>query len=112
MCGVSDLHTVRGVCLKVPPMPMGHCGHCVFPTVVDHKLFRCEPQFYSEENFTSHYLHRVPPDANVDYTVIVARCKRENPAGSIHLQPLLDENPFIGLCHAVRHHPRSSATRG
>jgi hypothetical protein len=74
--------------------------------VVDHKRYRCECEFCLEKNFTPHYLHGVPPNANVDYTVTVARCEHKNPAGTIHLDSLLDENALLGLCHTV---PRLTA---
>jgi len=70
--------------------------------VVDHKVYRGECRFYLQKNFTSHYLHRLPANANVNYAVIVARCKHKNPAWPIHLQPLPDENALSDFATPCR----------
>src|SRR5229473_473401 len=76
------------------------------------RFFAAKCTLGSEKNFASHHFHRVPADANVDYTVIAARCQHKNSAGPVHFDPLLDKNTLVGLSHAMGHHPRRGAARG
>src|SRR5215472_7003760 len=64
-----------------------------------------------EKNFAPYYFDGAASDANVNYPVIVLRRTHENPARTLHLDPLFNEHSLIGSRNAVRNHPRSGATR-
>src|ERR1035437_2927261 len=64
-----------------------------------------------EENFAAHHFDCVASDANVNYPVIATRRAHKNPARSLHLAALLDEDALLGFGYPVRHHPRRRASR-
>src|ERR1039457_6065952 len=64
-----------------------------------------------EENLAAHHFDCVASDANVNYPVIATRRAHKNPARSLHLDALLDEDALLGFGYSVRHHPRRRASR-
>ena len=65
----------------------------------------------SAGNFGAHDFNRVAAHADVNYAVIFFPGAHKNSAGPLHFQSLFDEHAFLRLGHAVRNHPRRSATR-
>ena len=79
---------------------------------------QCFPQVAQcelEENFGAHDFNCVASNTNVNYPVIAVlvllRSAHKNPAGTTHLNALLDEDALVGLGYCVRDHPRRRASR-
>jgi hypothetical protein len=57
----------------------------------------------------AHDLDNVASDANVDDSVSGFRGTHKNPAGTHHLEALLDQNAFFGMSDTMGDHPGGGA---
>ncbi len=65
----------------------------------------------SEEHFAAENLDNIFTDTHINHSVILPGSAHKNPAWAFHFDALFNENPLVGLGHAMRHHPGRSAAR-
>src|SRR5580658_9471780 len=69
-----------------------------------------------ECDFTAENFHTISTDTHIDHLVILLvdalGGANKNPARAVHFEPLLDQNPLLAGCNAVRHHPGGAASGG
>src|SRR5579859_4943371 len=94
---------------KVPPMLMQLSGYCISAWFKLLNVFGTAMLCTSEENLPTDHFDSIASDANVNYPVIATRRAHKNPARSLHLDSLFDQDLLLRFGHAVRHHPRGRA---
>src|SRR5690349_5385673 len=62
-----------------------------------------------KEKFSAQNFNNISTDAYINHSVIVSRGTNKNPAGTLHLDALLDQHPFVALRHAMTDHPSRCA---
>src|SRR5580692_662522 len=65
-----------------------------------------------EKKFAANGFDNISTDPHINHSVITARGADKNPARTLHLESLFDQNAFVGLSHAGCHHPGRGATSG
>jgi hypothetical protein len=58
-----------------------------------------------KEKFSAQNFNNISTDAYINHSVIVSRGTNKNSAGPLHLDALLDQDPFVGPRNSMLNHP-------
>jgi hypothetical protein len=84
------------------------------PSASEPRLSRCFDALDRDHDFPAENFHTISTDTHIGNMVILPVIElggaNENATGTVHSQPLLDQNLLIAGSNGVRHHPSGAAS--
>src|SRR5208283_2023336 len=65
-----------------------------------------------DSDFTAENFYTISTDTHIDHLVILLAGAHKNATGTVHFQPLLDQNLLLARGHAMGNHPSRAASGG
>src|SRR5256885_9029881 len=117
--GIRKLFVARATCILMPRIAAVKCRRCqwqispieFFLGLCSACVFSAVERENSKENFAAQHLDRISTDTHINHSITDARGAHENPAGSVHLDALLDKNALVRISNLMRDHPCRCASR-